>query len=948
MVRSKPSVAGDDTLPKAATVLRSNARFRIESSAANKRSKKNAQFVPSRTGVLASVCRHSAQSLLLLALIYATWRLGGVGADTLLHVSWLLLGTSVLTFVAMPGLGLTSRPMPWTLLVLVVIAIGLAALQTVPLDDESVARLSSGHAELQRSIVDPTQTATAAALRESFPDSADHLTTVDGRFRRPVASTISIVPYLTKMVIAKWILMAAFLVFAGCLFRSSGEKTAFFWVMALNAAGISVWGLIQRATGSLDLLPGVTYPNVVLPFATFIYKNAGAAALIPGLASVIGLCWSTWLPPFVKRPKAPDRDGFGSGNGYTSSPWWVQPKSLTLVLLLSLIGGGLAASLSRGAWMAVGVAMLSLAIVARRYIPWRQFVIGSTIATAASAGLIAFFNFSDAVGERLDRLSATELAGDARWDHWAEGVRAAWKHQPLGSGLGTYGFASLAEQQTDSTFWFREAHNQYLETATELGIPGVLLIVVGLGLCLRFCWTLIHNGVSRQRAAVGVAGWFVVVAMAMQSTIDFVISIPAVLFLSAAVVGVVAQAALEPIDRPRLRTLNSKPESRFVMFTNILSLPAVWIVLCGSALALAQRLYSEHISVESVLDDVRIASNDYQPTALETEDSLARLSSCLINQPTRGDVYHRRSHWNVIAFRSELMRASAAEGTPIEWSTTHPERLFQTLMAMPEDGRRQIVGQIQSTPSIARPLAQALGDAQCAILLNPCSPQTHLLVSFLSPAAGVDQRPFVDAATRLTHANSKLQFANGLVAFHTGDRDRMVDQWRRCLRGTQDLDGMIGLAETKLSVEEIITELVPDNRTVLYLPLLDAISKANVKRLRQTDALTALILDRVLADPSRGAGQRHALAASIASRLDKPDLAVRQWKEAVQANGTDVAYRYEYCRCLIEQGSYDEAIQQARLGESLGGDPESFHKIDEQARRMMIKASLPPNALRSE
>lgn len=935
-------------LPKAATVLRSNARLRIEPSAAKKRSKKNAQFVPSRSGVLTNVCRHSAQSLLLFALIYVTWRFGGVSADTLLHVSWLLLGISVLTCVGMPGLGLKSRPMPWTLFVLVVGAIGLAALQTVPLDDEFAARLAPGHAELRRSIGEPTATATAAALVESFSDSADHLTTAEGQFRRPVASKLSIVPYLTKMAIAKWILMAAFLVLAGCLFRSSGEKTAFFWVMALNAVGLSVWGLIQRATGSLDLLPGVTYPVVVLPFATFIYKNAGAAALVPGLACVVGLCWSTWLPPFGDRPKTPDRVGFGSGNGYSKSPWWVQPKSLTLVLLLSLIGGGLAASLSRGAWMAVGVAILSLAIVARRYILWRQFVIGSTVAAVASAGLIGFFSFSEAVGERVDRLSATELAGDARWDHWAEGIRAAWKHQPLGSGLGTYGFASLAEQQKDSTFWFREAHNQYLETLTELGVPGVLLIVVGLALCLRFCWTLIHNGVSRQRAAVGAAGWFVVVAMAMQSTIDFVISIPAVLFLAAAVVGVVAQAALEPIDRPRLRTLNSKPESRYVVFTNVLSMPAVWIVLCGSALALAQRHYSDHIRVEKVLDETRIASNDYQPMASETEDCLAKLSSCLINQPTRDDVYLRRSHWNVIAFRTELMRASAAEGTPIEWSTTHPERLFQTLMAMPEVGRRQIIRQIQDTPAIARPLAQALGDAQCAILLNPCSPQTHLLVSFLSPVASVDQRPFGDAVTRLTHANSKLQFANGLVAFHIGDRERMVDQWHRCLRGTQDLKGLIGLAETKLSVQEIITKLIPENRTVLYLPLLDAMSKASVDQLRQSDALTQSLQDRVLADPSRDAGQRHALAASIASRLDKPDLAAQQWEEAVQANGTNAVYRYEYCRCLIEQGSYDEAIQQARLGTSLGGDPAAFHKIDEQARRMIIKASLPANALRSE
>ncbi len=904
---------------------------------------------------MAGVCRHIAQSLLLLALIYATWRFGGVDAETLLHVNWLLLGTSVLTCFAMPRLGLTPRPLPWTLFVLVALAIGLATLQIAPLSDDLVARIAPGNAELQRSIVQPTEAATTAALRDSFSEVADHLTTEDGQFRHPTASTISIVPYLTRVAICRWVLMAAFLVLAGCLFRSPAAKSAFLWIMAINAAALSMWGLIQRATGSLDLIPGTTYPVVVLPFATFIYKNAGAAALMPGLASVIGLFWSTWLPPFSKRPTAGNRDGFGSGNGYSRSPWWVQPKSLILLLLFALISAGLMATLSRGAWMAAVVSILSLAIVAWRYVPWRQFAIGGMVMAVGCAGLVTFLSLTSDVAERVDRLSTTELAGDARWDHWSEGIRATWKHQPLGSGLGTYGFASLAEQQTDSTFWFREAHNQYLETATELGLPGLVLVVAGIVLLLKLCSVLIHNGVSRRRAAIGVAGWFVVVAIAVQSVIDFVVLIPGVLFLSAAIIGVVSQAAVEPIARPRLRTLNAKTptrfqkiQTRFAGITNVLSMPAVWIILCGTSLALAQSQYASHVVVDRTLDELQIASTDYQPTEAEIDDCLARLTSCLIWQPTRADVYHRRAHWNVIAFRVGLMQASASQGTPIQWSTTHPERLFQTLMSMPVEGRQQIVREIQGTPSLARPLAQALGDAQCSILLNPCSPQAHLLMSFLSPAASVNEQPFVDATTRLAHSNPKLQFAVGLIAFHTNDQDRMVDQWRRSLRGTQDLNGMVRLAETKMSIRQIITDLIPPERTVLYWPLLDAMSNQNFARLQQSDELTPLWQDRVLADASRTMGQRHAMVATLAGRLDKPEHSMNQWRKAVQADGTNATYRYEYCRSLLQQNQYDEAVQQARLGESLGGDPAAFQRIDEQARRLMIKASLPQNALRSE
>jgi hypothetical protein len=135
---------------------------------------------------------------------------------------------------------------------------------------------------------------------------------------------------------------------------------------------------------------------------------------------------------------------------------------------------------------------------------------------------------------------------------------------------------------------------------------------------------------------------------------------------------------------------------------------------------------------------------------------------------------------------------------------------------------------------------------------------------------------------------------------------------------------------------------------VLYWPLLDAISVENLTQLQQADESVSLFEVLALADVTRNEGQRHALVASLASRLAKPALAMQQWKNAVTADGTNANYRYEYCRSLIQETSYDEAIQQARLGESLGGDSVPFQKIDQQARRLMMKASLPQDAFRSE
>jgi O-antigen ligase len=86
-----------------------------------------------------------------------------------------------------------------------------------------------------------------------------------------------------------------------------------------------------------------------------------------------------------------------------------------------------------------------------------------------------------------------KLAEDARWTAWKAGLRMLQAHPFVGVGLGN--FQPLMERYRDpDSNVATVAHNTYLETAAELGIPA---LIVHLGL---LCVTFVTLGRARRRA----------------------------------------------------------------------------------------------------------------------------------------------------------------------------------------------------------------------------------------------------------------------------------------------------------------------------------------------------------------------------------------------------------------------------------------------------------------
>ena len=837
--------------------------------------------------------------------------------------------------------------MPVVLFVVAGMSILWPVLQTVQLSPSIFNASASGNIEVNQSLVEP-----AFGFSQPALEKLSGVSTQDELLTRPARRSISVVRSLTQARIGQWSLMLGFLVLVGLLFDTRKSRKVFFWTIALSAGGLSVWGLIQRSTGTTDLLPGVTKSSVVLPFATFVYKNSGAAALIPGLAACMALFWAVWMPPLRDRSRhksagnsgesSATKSSRGSRRGYRQhaqavnyfdAPWWTRPKMLVLISVAGLITAGLLVSFSRGAWVAVTFSVAATLVLARKKLPARS-LLWMGIPLAVCLVLIFTTQLSEKVSERLDGLSRGTVYADVRWEHWQDGFRTAKKYLPFGSGLGTYGYATLAEQNADSRLWFREAHNQYLETLTEQGIPGILIVGLGMFLVLRYAITLLNNKVSRERSAIGLTGSITIIAIATQSVVDFVILIPAVMFLVASVVSVVAHTYQADIAGASQAAAESSERTKPGFARNLISMPAVWIAVVFAVLISAQLRYRDQIAVDKVMDATRLASTSYQPTSAEIETNLTRLSHCIERAPDRADIHQRRATWHLTQFRLALQAASAQQGSEMSWETTSPDGLFQTLMLLRPTSRDTVVQEIRRSAEMREPLAEAIADIRTSIALNPFVPQVHLLSALIAPATGMEHQAFTANLCRLARSNTEFQFAAGLIGYHSGDKQTMVDQWRRSLGETSPLLAQIvRYAREQLSLQEVVTDLIPTDRTVLFLPMVRALSQHDVDLMRSDPSLISVMETRVLADATRSKGQQHGMMALIYQELaaDRQfdDAIEKHWQAAVDADGGNSEYRYHYCRILLHRVDTRKRSSNHRWelrGTGVGSLPKDCHQ----------------------
>ncbi len=849
------------------------------------------------------VALFAARSLILCAIVYASWRFGAVETATIRDL--------VVLLIAATGLVILS-PSVWagrTRLPVVLLASGLAFLvfawsQSAPLPGfaEDLGFARPRYAQDQIRLLSNT----VASL---------------GRARSVAISSSygSVVPEETRQAMVPFVLALMIALVSALVFTSPSSRKIYLWALVINASVLSAWGIIQRANGDQQILPGIDFEASGVPFASFVYKNAGAAALLPALAIIAALL-------LVRKTAGRHVHQYRVRSEFLSG------TNLTLIGFGALITTGLVVSLSRGAWIAAVLAAVVVAgthqLARSRRLSWG--VIGSVALTIVS--LIIVSGLQRQIFERAMRFSFDALSADQRWQHWPDGLKTAVAHLPFGSGLGTYGYATLPNHRATYGAWFQRAHNQYLETFAETGLLGVLVLgvtVLWFAILARRLTRQTHDIEKRQWGLIATA---ILVCGAVQSSFDFVLLIPAILLLYASLIGVIGGLTLEPVD-PNFERDGSP--NRRPLFGRM-SLAAWCLFSVGTGLWVLQTTTNQ-LAGDRALVSTDLSLLDEVPSEQFVESQVSLLDDAIRQQPERAALYNRRAHWHFAGYRLSVIDAAERSGADVPWTNTQPELLFNALTLQSNEVQEALRTGLLTTDEMKHAVAETLVDLANSLVCNPLIPQTYIDCAYLSPLAEMPVQRWTRSAAPLVNNSHQMLFTNGVIACYTDDMQMAVDQWQRSLSiNHKFIEPIYMLAEQRLSPVRVACELVPKRRPDMLLRLLRSAAAKDPESL-------PLAAEEIIRHLEAGSGEdetsgkevgiRHATIAKIHQLTGRPQAAVESWQRAVTAEGRNLDFRWGYAGALRSSGLLDEALNQTALGQAIDIDDKRFDKLALQIRK---------------
>ena len=149
-----------------------------------------------------------------------------------------------------------------------------------------------------------------------------------------------------------------------------------------------------------------------------------------------------------------------------------------MLVAFGLISYAVLLTMSRGAL----VALLVMTIVYMRHMPGK---LSRRLLIPASIFGVAVLAMSNAIFARL--ALAVQTGGAGRLDIWIAGFQAIKEHGLIGAGLDNFplAYSEVAGYASQFQGIARAAHNIFLNTWVELGLPGLLLFVIAMGYQLR-------------------------------------------------------------------------------------------------------------------------------------------------------------------------------------------------------------------------------------------------------------------------------------------------------------------------------------------------------------------------------------------------------------------------------------------------------------------------------
>lgn len=292
------------------------------------------------------------------------------------------------------------------------------------------------------------------------------------------------------------------------------------------AAFLLVLGGLEASLGIIQALGGIDYIGSYFrnigPQATgtLINHNHFAGLMNMLIALAAGLAYAGYRRRGHRGSHSTERLGWA---------WLV-------VVLVAFMGLAVLLSLSRAGSVVLAATLVGIAAVA----VIRSFSRGGRQAAALALAVLALTAvMTAAVGpgalvERFSRLGPDwELRSTLYEDTLAVVAESPW----TGVGPGRFAWRLRPHQTLDAGIWWRYAHNDYLQSAAEWGLPLAgafwLFVIWRAAACLRTFWVTTDPWL--EGIALGTGG--ALLSILLHSLVDFNLQIPATLMVFGMLLG---------------------------------------------------------------------------------------------------------------------------------------------------------------------------------------------------------------------------------------------------------------------------------------------------------------------------------------------------------------------------------------------------------------------------
>jgi len=343
--------------------------------------------------------------------------------------------------------------------------------------------------------------------RDELP-AGSHFTVSMARYQT-VSHLLLLVTYLT----------AFFLTLFLCQDRNA-KKRLVFALVSLGAFE-ALYGLIQYLTGWQQIFTYVKKYYLEEATGTYINRNhfAGFLEMILPFAMVLALRWAQLLLKGFSGEAAVFRK-FVSRTELVSVVFWL---FLAILIFTALI-------LSRSRMGIISAIVSLLAILTLDKASAMRPRTKAAVAALFFLGVLALIVWigSDPVMSRFETLGREyTLSGQSRVSIWHDALGLIRRHPLLGTGLGSFSVAYPSVQTAFLNLLVDHAHCDYLEVATELGLPGAILVFGSIFWVLARTAHRYRKAEERFDKAISLACVGSIGAILVHSVADFNLYIPA-------------------------------------------------------------------------------------------------------------------------------------------------------------------------------------------------------------------------------------------------------------------------------------------------------------------------------------------------------------------------------------------------------------------------------------